>query len=188
MLGFMEEIYVSCVEAFGATTKAWVLVCHCVRELFTKELKPCLKYSVKMDLLDVQDALVGVVHCAFSLNCKIRELTSVGLKNHHSTTTSHIRFVMKMAKSSRTVDSGKAKVAGEQTAIDTKLQATVSTLQKENKELKSYLQRLESRLDSIIAKNDLEVAVKGLGGQGSKRKVGSAKDKASDDAPNKKEQ
>ena len=53
------------------------------------------------DLVYVRDALIGVVHASFSFNCKVRELTSIGFKNHHSTTNSHVRFVMKMAKSSR---------------------------------------------------------------------------------------
>ena len=36
MLGFMEEIYASCYDSFGATTEAWELVTHCVIEVFTK--------------------------------------------------------------------------------------------------------------------------------------------------------
>ena len=152
MLSFMDEIYASCVDSFGATTEAWELVCHCIEEVFTKELKPSLKYCVAQDLVDVRDALIGVVHSAFSLNCKVRELTAVGLKNHHSTTTSHVRFVMKMAKSSRKAET-KNKASGEKTAPDTsKLQSSINSLEKENKELKSHLKRLESRLDSYMAK------------------------------------
>jgi hypothetical protein len=160
MLSFMDEVYASCVDSFGASTEAWTLVCHCVEELFTKELKPSLKYNVGQDLNDLRNTLVGVIHSAFSLNCKVRELTNVGLKNHHSTTTSHVRFVMKMAKSSRKNDAAQSKVATEKNPNEVKMQAAITALQKENKDLKSYLQRLESKLDSVISKNDLEVGTK----------------------------
>jgi hypothetical protein len=167
MLSFMDEVYASCVDSFGASTEAWTLVCHCVEELFTKELKPSLKYNVGQDLNDLRNTLVGVVHSAFSLNCKVKELTNVGLKNHHSTTTSHVRFVMKMAKSSRKQDAAQAKAGTEKSPNEIKMQTAITALQKENKDLKSYLQRLESKLDSVIAKNDLEVATKS--GSSSKR-------------------
>ena len=160
MLSFMDEIYAACFDSFGATTEAWDLVCHCIEEIFTKELKPCLKYCVAQDLVEVRDALIGVVHTAFSLNCKVKELTRVGLKNHHSTTTSHVRFVMKMAKSSRKADASKSKPSAERSSSEVKMQASITALQKENKDLKTYLQRLESKLDSVIAKNDLEVGTK----------------------------
>ena len=45
MLDFMEELYKSCHESFGATTRAWELVCHCLEKLFTEEFKPSLKHS-----------------------------------------------------------------------------------------------------------------------------------------------
>ena len=152
MLSFMDEIYASCIDSFGATTEAWELVSHCIEEIFSKELKPSLKYCVAQDLVGVRDALIGVVHTAFSLNCKVRELTAVGLKNQHSTTTSHVRFVMKMAKTSRKADS-KNKATGDKASPDTsKLQSSISSLEKENKELKSHLKRLESRLGSYMAK------------------------------------
>ena len=150
MLSFMEEIYSACYDSFGATSEAWELVTHCVEEVFTKELKPCLKHCVAQDLVDVKDALIGVVHTAFSLNCKLRELTSIGLKNHHSTTTSHVRFVMKMAKTSRKSET-KGKAVQERSSSDTKLLSTISTLEKENNELKSHVKRVESRLDSFKA-------------------------------------
>ena len=152
MLSFMDEIYASCVNSFGAMTEAWELVCHCIEEVFTKELKPLLKYCVAQDLVDVRDALIGVVHLAFSLNCKVRELTAVGLKNHHSTTLSHVRFIMKMVKSSRKAEM-KNKAASEKTALDTsKLQSSINSLEKDKNELKSHLKRLESRIDSYMAK------------------------------------
>ena len=88
MPGFMDETYASCFDSLGATTEAWDLVSHCIEEIFSKELKPRLKYCVAQDLVDVRDALVGVVRDAlFSLNCKVRELTLIGLKktpfNYH---------------------------------------------------------------------------------------------------------
>ena len=150
MLSFMDEIYSACYESFGATSEAWELVSHCIEEVFTKELKPCLKHCVAQDLVDVKDALIGVVHTAFSLNCKLRELTSVGLKNHHSTTTSHVRFVMKMAKSSRKSDT-KTKSTSDKAGSDSKTNAIIAALEKENLDLKSHVKRVESRLDSFKA-------------------------------------
>ena len=179
MLSFMDEIYAACFDSFGATSEAWDLVCHCIEEVFTKELKPCLKHCVAQDLVDVKDALIGVVHTAFSLNCKVRELTSVGLKNHHSTTTSHVRFVMKMAKTSRKADT-KSKCSSERSATETKLMSTVAGLEKENSDLKTHVKRVESRLDSFKAQiktylgvNEDELSKpkkKGAGGKGSENK------------------
>ena len=156
ILGFMDETYASCYDSFGATTEAWDLVSHCIEEIFSKELKPCLKYCVAQDLVDVRDALIGVVHASFSLNCKVRELTSIGLKNHHSTTTSHVRFVMKMAKTSRKSEVIKVKPSPDKSAVDTaKFQTELTALQKENKDLKAHLKRLESRLDSHMNNKSL---------------------------------
>jgi hypothetical protein len=149
MLGFMDETYAACYESFGATTEAWELVSHCIEEIFTKELKPCLQFSVAQDLFDLEDALVGVVHAAFSLNCKVREITSVSLKNHHSTTTSHVRFVMKMAKTSRKLDVKPKETSDKPSAIETKLKSTIASLEKENTELKTHVKRVESRLDTF---------------------------------------
>ena len=150
MLGFMDEIYAACFDSFGATSEAWDLVCHCIEEVFTKELKPCLKHCVAQDLVDVQDALIGVVHTAFSLNCKVRELTSIGIKNHHSTTTSHVRFVMKMAKSSRKSEV-KSKTTQDKSTGDVKMQSLISSLERENSDLKTHVKRVESLLDSFKA-------------------------------------
>ena len=159
MLGFMDETYASCFDSFGATTEAWELVSHCIEEIFSKELKPCLKYCVAQDLVDVRDALIGVVHASFSLNCKVRELTSIGLKNHHSTTTSHVHFVMKMAKSSRKSESKTKLVTSDKPGADvTKLQTSITALQKENKDLKLHLKRLESRLDSHLDNKSIHTA------------------------------
>ena len=160
MLSFMDEIYASCYESFGATSEAWDLVSHCIEEVFSKELKPCLKHCVAQDLVDVKDALIGVVHTAFSLNCKLRELTSIGLKNHHSTTTSHVRFVMKMAKTSRKAEGNKQKPNQDKGSNDAKLLSTISSLERENSDLKSHVKRVESRLDSFKAqvKNHLGIS------------------------------
>jgi hypothetical protein len=159
MLGFMEEVYTSCFDSFGASSEAWELVCHCVQEIFTKELKPSLKHCVAQDLVHVSSALVGVIHSAFSLNCKVRELTSVGLKNHHSTTTSHVRFVLKMAKSDRKSnnESAKSKSNNQSQGEVIKLEKTISALKTENTELKAHVRRVEGRLDSFIAKVNLQL-------------------------------
>jgi hypothetical protein len=161
MLSFMEEVYASCADSFGATSEAWDLVSHCILEIFAKELKPSLKLCVAFDLVDMKAALVGAVHTAFHMNCKLRELVRIGLKNHHTTTTSHVRFVMKMAKVNRKNDvSAKAKPSVEKNPNEAKMLTSIASLQKENKELKAYLQRLESKLDSVIAKNNLESPTK----------------------------
>ena len=150
MLDFMEELYSACHESFGASAEAWELVCHCLEELFTKELKPSLKFCVSQDLIEPRNAFIGVLHSAFSLNVKIRELTQVGLKNHHSTTTSHVRFVMKMAKSQRR--SGDDKIAPLQVKFD-KLQLEHNKLKdeqvKDQANMVKSLKNLESRVDKL---------------------------------------
>ena len=162
MLGFMEEVYTSCYDSFGASSEAWELVCHCVQEIFTKELKPSLKHCVAQDLVHVDSALVGVIHSAFSLNCKIRELTSVGLKNHHSTTTSHVRFVLKMAKADRKSDSSgsKGKSSSSNSAEVSRLEKIVAGLKEDNSDLKAHIKRVESRLDSFMAKMNSHLGTK----------------------------
>ena len=176
MLGFMEEVYTSCYDSFGASSEAWELVCHCVQEIFTKELKPSLKHCVAQDLVHVESALLGVVHSAFSLNCKIRELTSVGLKNHHSTTTSHVRFVLKMAKSDRKSEGTSSKNKSGSQDIS-KLEKTITSLQEENADLKVHIRRVESRLDSFIAKVNKNSANKPPGNKTkAKEEAGSDKD------------
>ena len=104
-------------------------------------------------MVHVNSALVGVVHSAFSLNCKVRELTAVGLKNHHSTTTSHVRFVLKMAKAERKSEGNSSKSKGGTNSSElVKLEKSVTSLKEENSELKTHVKRLESRLDSFIVK------------------------------------
>ena len=106
----------------------------------------------------------------------------MGLKNHHSTTTSHVRFVMKMAKTSRKSETSKLKPASEKSGNEIKMQPLIMALQKENKELKTYLQRLESKLDSVIAKNDLDVGTKaGTSKQSRASGMGVDKDKLEED-------
>ena len=150
MLDFMEELYSACHESFGASAEAWELVCHCLEELFTKELKPSLKFCVSQDLIEPRSAFVGVLHASFSLNVKVRELTQVGLKNHHSTTTSHVRFVMKMAKSQR--KGGEDKLGPLQAKFD-KLQLEHNKLkdsqEKEQVNVAKSFKNLESRLDKL---------------------------------------
>jgi len=114
-------------------------VCHCLEKLFTEEFKASLKLSIEQDLVDSRSAFVGVLHSAFSLNVKVsRELTTVGLKNHHSTTTSHVRFVMKMASNQRKCDD-------KNSSLVTKYEA----LQKENAATAKSMKSLESRLDKL---------------------------------------
>jgi hypothetical protein len=134
------------------------LVGHFIEEIFTKEFKPCLKYSVAQDLIDIRNTVIGVIHSAFSLNCKVCELISIGLENHHSTTTSHVRFVMKMSKASRSSGTS-SKSTTEKLVLDPKVKATISMLEKENSDLKAMLKRLESRLDSfkVQVKNHLNI-------------------------------
>jgi hypothetical protein len=47
----------------------------------------------------------------------VRELILIGLKNHHSTTTSHVHFVMKMAKTSRKSEVNASMVAPEKVMV-----------------------------------------------------------------------
>ena len=147
MLDFMEELYSACNDSFNAPSEAWELVCHCLEELFTKEFKPSLRFCVSQDLVDARESLIGVVHTAFSLNMKVRELLATRLKNHSSTTTSHVRFVMKMAKGQK---KGDDKVDNLKSEI-TKLKTENEALKKQNDESKATLKRLESRIDSHIS-------------------------------------
>jgi len=137
MLEFIEDLYQSCNDSFGATTEAWELVCHCLEELFTKQMKPSLKFVVS-DLQEPRRAGVGVIHAAFSLNVKVRELLFISLKNHHSTTNSHVRFVMKMAKKDKKDDKSQDLVK------------RIEVLEKEKSELASHLRGLESRIDKLV--------------------------------------
>ena len=147
MLDFMEELFSACNDSFNAPSEAWDLVCNCLQDLFTKEFKPSLRFCVSQDLVDVRDSMVGVIHTAFSLNTKVRELNSTRLKNHSSTTTSHVRFVMKMAKSS---NKGTAKVDTIKAEVE-KLIEENQSLKKELGDSKAALKRLESRLDSHLS-------------------------------------
>jgi hypothetical protein len=149
MLDFMEELYSACHDSFGASTEAWELVCHCLQELFTKELKPSLKFATQ-DISQSRSAFTGVLHTAFSLNVKIRELTQVGLKNHHSTTTSHVRFVMKMSKAQR--KGGDDKLGPIQAKYD-KLLSEHNKLkeahEKDQTNIMKMMKNLESRIDKV---------------------------------------
>ena len=154
MLDFMEELYSACNDSFNASSEAWELVCNCLEDLFTKEFKPSLRFCVAQDLVDVRESMIGVVHTAFSLNTKVRELNTIRLKNHSSTTTSHVRFVMKMAKSSNkttdkfdTLKKDHAKLQEDHESLKKQHEA----LKKQLDESKNGLKRLESRLDSHIA-------------------------------------
>ena len=55
-----------------------------------------------------------------------------------------------MAKTSHKSET-KIKGASDKSGSDTKLLSTISALEKENNELKSYVKRVESRLDSFKA-------------------------------------
>lgn len=138
MLEFMEDLYQSCNDSFGATTKAWEVVCHCLEELITKQKRPSLTFVVS-DLQEPRRAGVGVIHAAFSLNVKVRELLFVSLKNDHSTTNSHVQFVMKMVKKEKKDDRNKD------------LLKRIQVLEKEKLELVSQMRSLEGRLDRFIA-------------------------------------
>ena len=98
ILDFMVDLYTACNKLFNATLEAWDLACHCLNELFVKELKPCLSHSVMLDLVESRELMVDVLHTSFALNAKVQKLLAIGLKNHPSNTTSHVRFVMKMSK------------------------------------------------------------------------------------------
>jgi len=134
---FMKDLYQSCNDSFGATTKAWELVCHCLEELFTKQMKPSLKFVVS-NLQEPKRAGVGVIHAAFSLSVKVRELLFISLKNHHSTTNSHVRFVMKMVKKDKKDDKSQDLVK------------RIEVLEKEKSELASHLRGLKSRIDKLV--------------------------------------
>jgi len=81
---------------------------------------------------------VRVVHAAFSLNVKVRELLFISLNNHHSTTNSHVRFVMKMAKKDKKDDKSQDLVK------------RIKVLEKEKSELVSHLRGFESRIDKLV--------------------------------------
>ena len=147
MLGFMEELYSACNDSFGAASEAWELVCHCLEELFTKELKPSLKFCVE-DLTETRSACIGVIHTAFSLNGKVRDLLHVGLQNHHSTTTSHVRFVMKMAKSQKKGSSEDSN--NPLTQKYNTLKEDYTKLKEKSKKEAEKLSGLESRLDRLV--------------------------------------
>ena len=162
MLDFMEELFSACNDSFNAPSEAWDLVCNCLEDLFTKEFKPSLKFCVAQDLVDVRESMIGVIHTAFSLNAKVRELTSIRLKNHSSTTTSHVRFVMKMAKGS---NKGSDKVEKLKLEVD-KLKEENDTLKKQLDDSKNVMKRLESRLDSHLStyQKDKKLLAKASGG------------------------
>ena len=166
ILDFMVDLYTACNESFDATAEAWELACHYLNELFVKELKPCLSHSVTSDLVEAREAMVDVLHTSFALNSKLRELLAVGLKNHPSTTTSHVRFVMKMSKASKKAED---KTSGLQNKYNT-LSAAHGDLKKELDDMKSLAKRLESRIDSHIAsykKDKKAMEGKGSGKDGS---------------------
>ena len=138
-----------------------------------------MKHCVAQDLVHVNSALVGVVHSAFSLNCKVRELTAVGLKNHHSTTTSHVRFVLKMAKAERKSEGNSSKSKGGTNSSElVKLEKSVTSLKEENSELKTHVKRLESRLDSFIVKMNSHIKASSSKGSNKTKmlEVGEGKD------------
>jgi len=109
-----------------------------LEKLCTEEFKPSLKLSIEQDLVDSRNAFIGFLHSVLSLNVKVQELTTVGLKNHHSTTTSHVRFVMKMASNQR---KGNDK--------NSSLVAKYEALQRENAATAKSMKSLESRLDKL---------------------------------------
>jgi len=137
MLEFMEDLFQSCNDSIGATTEAWELVCHCLEELFTKQMEPSLKFVVS-DLQEPRRAGVGIIHAALSLNVKVRELLFVSLKNHHSTTNSHALFVMKMAKKEKKDDKNQDLIKW------------IELLEKEKSELVSHLRGLKSWVDKLV--------------------------------------
>jgi len=94
-------------------------------------MKPSLKFVVS-DLQEPKRAGVGVIHAAFSFNVK------VSLKNHHSTTNSHVRFVMKMAKKDKKDDKSQDLVK------------RIEVLEKEKTKLVSHLRGLESCIDKLV--------------------------------------
>ena len=130
------------------------IIINTIITLFTKEFKPSLRFCVSQDLVDARESLIGVVHTAFSLNMKVRELLATRLKNHPSTTTSHVRFVMKMAKSNKKGDDRVVEVTSalDKLKLDhSSLKNEHAQLKKQNEDLVKSLKRLESRIDSHIA-------------------------------------
>lgn len=90
--------------------------------------------------------MVGVIHTAFSLSSKVRELNTTRLKNHSSTTTSHVRFVMKMSKAS---SKGSDKLDSLETEFD-KLKVENEALKKQLDDSKNVMKRLE-KSNSIMS-------------------------------------
>jgi hypothetical protein len=158
ILDFMEEVYSQCIQSFNAPTEAWALVCHCLQEIFTKEFKPSLKYLVANDLLHSRNSFVGVIHTAFSLNVKVRELLSVGISNHNSSSKSHVRFIMKMSRASNSGDDNYRALQTKYTQLESKhseLSTQHSTAKRDLESAKGKLKSLESRIDKIT--NDVKV-------------------------------
>ena len=103
ILDFMVDIYTKCNESFNATSEPWELACHCLNELFKKELKIYLSHSLTPDILISCESMIDVLHTSFALNAKVQDLLPVGLKNHPSITISHAGVVMKMSKASKKI-------------------------------------------------------------------------------------
>ena len=144
LLDFMEEVYSQCIQSFDATTGAWSLVCHCIEEIFTKEFKPSLKYIVANDLVEPRTAYYGVVHVAFSLNSKVRELLGTGISNHNVSSKSHVWFIMKMSK--KKDNSSKD---SEWQSKYKQLETNYNDLKKEMDSSKGKLKSLESSLQKL---------------------------------------
>ena len=147
----MEEVYSQCIQSFDAPTEAWGLVCHCLEEIFTKEFKPCLKYLVAVDFVEPRNSYVGVIHAAFSLNVKVKELLSVGISNHNSSSKSHVRFIMKMSRSKNSDDKYRT-LETKCSTLETRnseLSSQYSTSKRELESAKGKLKALESRMDKL---------------------------------------
>ena len=158
ILDFMEEVYCQCIQSFDAPSEAWGLVCHCLEEIFTKEFKPSLKYLVANDLGDPRSAYAGVIHVAFSLNAKVKELLSVGISNHSSSSKSHVRFIMKMSRSSSGGDNNYRLLENKYNSLESKhqeLSTNYSTAKRDLESAKGKLKSLESRMDKVA--NDVKV-------------------------------
>ena len=144
LLNFMEEVYSQCIQSFDAVTEAWALVCHCIEEIFTKEFKPSLKYIVSNDLVEPRNAYYGVVHTAFSLNAKVRELLGTGISNHNASSKSHVRFIMKMSR--------KKETSTKYTELESKykaLESNYNDLKKDMESSKGKMKSLESTLQKL---------------------------------------
>ena len=144
LLDFMEEVYSQCIQSFDAAQEAWSLVCHCIEEIFTKEFKPSLKYLVANDLVEPRIAYYGVVHAAFSLNSKVRELLGVGISNHNASSKSHVRFIMKMSR--------KKDVSTKSTDMEAKykkLESAHNSLKGEHQELKKDMDSSKGKIKSL---------------------------------------